>query len=576
MATRLEKFSVTDARVDMSQEFKKWISQLGAKEANLVSTPSASTANNTSSSFNVQLADNTTCVIDRSSVDLVVPLTIVLSGSAVSGADLYNPAYEGFRSNPIIRIMKKLDIRGAGGQAASYEPYRMIDAMECFTFDGKQRQTEPDQIDNCQTYASYNGTASSPFAPRFSNPFRASRRAMSQIAYTPSATPHNLATLTTTLKVNLQDFPPFTNEVWHTGMNAQPLKIDISWYDFLSSIWCRDTTNHPQNTLTGCSVTLGQPTLNMVSLTLPSGQQISDEQNFPYHQIDCQICQTVSGITAGTSFVFDTGVQQLDFIPSRVYLFAKPSEGFVTASVTSIVSTPNCFAELVDVNVNFANRSGIFNNYNQEQLFQMAKSNGLIPLYCYCDWLGEVGANNTQALRGSILAADLIKDVCNASKTITTGLSEKCNLQLRGHMKNCSASTRDFDIVLVTIYDGVFSIINRNMGMANLGLISSISELKPLDIPFAQALAMMGGGDGGDVKSFFKGLWNKIKEVVPIIKKSGVVGNVMSMIPYAQVGAPLVKSLGWGEGEGMDAFGEGGRKKKTSRTRRGGEGGYLM
>ncbi len=388
MTTKLEKFSVTDARVDTSQQFKRWISQFGAREINLVSTPAASSANNTSASFNVQLADNSTCVIDRSSVEIEVPLTLTFTGTASTGTNkIYNPNYEGFRNRPLERIMKKLDIRGAGGQAASYEPYRMSDAMECFTFDGKQRQTEAEQIDNCQSYANYVGTPSSPFSHRFNNVWRASRRAMANIVVVSNTI--SSAVIKATLNMNLQDFPPFTSEVWHTGMNAQPLKVDISWYDFLGAIWCRDTTTHPQPLLSSITVTLGQPSLNLLALTLPFNQVVPDEQNFIYHQIDVQVCQTVSGVTSGSSFSFDTGVKQLDFIPSRVYCFGKPSEGWVTSSLTRLLSTPNCFTEIMDVNCNFANRSGIFNNYEQQHLFQMAKTNGLIPLYAYCDWLGE-------------------------------------------------------------------------------------------------------------------------------------------------------------------------------------------
>jgi len=580
MTTRLEKFSIIDARVDMSQEFKKWISQLGAKEVNLVSTPSASSANNTSSSFNIQLADNTTCVIDRSFVDIELPVTIQMNGSAASGANLYNPAYEGLRNRPMERIMKKLDIRGAGGQAASYEPYLMVDGMECFTFDGKQRQTEPDQIDNFQSYQDAYGTNSSPFAGRFDNPYRVSRRAMTQIFVT--ANTFNSATINTTLRMNLQDYPPFCSEVWHTGLNAQPLKLDISWYDFLPRMWCR-APNHPQNTLTSMTVTLGQPTLNLLSLTLPFNQTISNEQNFPYHQIDCQVCQTISNISAGSQFSFDTGVQQLDFIPSRFYLFAKPSEGYVTSNITNQTQIPNCFSTLISANVNFANRSGIFNNFAPHHFFQMAKSNGLIPIYAYCDWLGINGANNAYPLRGSIMCSDVIKDVCNASKPITTGISNKCNLQIKGLMQNPSANTMTYDLLLLTVYDGVFSILNRNMGMTNLGMVSDISELKPLDIPYHQALAMMGGSSGGDFKSFFSGLWNKIKEVIPIVKKSGVIGNVLGMFPYTAPAAPIARSLGFGEGEGLYAYGEGEgegegyrKKKALKKGSRRGNGTFLM
>jgi hypothetical protein len=78
MTTRLEKLSIVDARCDTSQEFRRWISQFGPKEVNLVQTPSASSQNNTASSFNVQLADNSTVVIDRSFCDITMPVTITI------------------------------------------------------------------------------------------------------------------------------------------------------------------------------------------------------------------------------------------------------------------------------------------------------------------------------------------------------------------------------------------------------------------------------------------------------------------------------------------------------------------
>lgn len=582
MAARLEKFSIIDPRVDLSAEFKRWVSTFGAKEVNFVSTPSGGGANNTSSSFSIQLSDSETCVLDRSSCELVVPITITLQGTAaptVPPVYIYNPDFEGLRNRPLERVIKKLDIRAAGGQAASFEPYRMVDAMECFTFDSKQRQTEPDQIDNCQSYSSYNGTNASPFAPRFDNPYRASRRAMSQITVVSNT--NSLAVLQTTLKMNLQDYPPFTNEVIHTGFNAQPLKIDISWYDFLSRIWCRDTTNHPQQNLTNVIVTLGQATVNLLSLTLPFNQTIPPEQNFPYHQVETNIVQTVTNVTAGATFTFNSNIMQLSYVPACVYVFAKPSDGWVTNNVTNIVATPNCFAELMNISVDFANRSGILATYEQEYIYQMAKSNGLIPMYAYCDWLGEQFGNTLYPLRGSIFAADIVKDICCASKTITTGISDKLNFAVRGTMKNISSQTRDFDIVVISVYEGIFSVINRNLGMTNLTVIENLGELKPLDIPYSQAMAMMGGGDGGDAKAFFRGLWSKIKSVIPIIKKSGIVGTVLGAIPQTAALVPIARNLGWGEGEGegLVAYGEGAYYKKKAprrRTARAGEGGYLM
>lgn len=425
----------------------------------------------------------------------------------------------------------------------------MVDALECFTYDNNQKSIDPStQIDNVQNYNDYLATAASPFATRFDNPERATRRSMTQ--FTIDSNTSSSAVLRTTLKMNLGDYPPFTNDNFHLGLNSQPLKIDISWYDFLPRLWAR-APNHPAENLSSMSIQILQPTVHMLALTLPFGQTVSNEQNFPYHQIDCQTSQTTQIIQPGADFSFDTGTQQLNYVPSRIYLFAKPSDSFVTSLLYRQVNIPNCFSAIKNINISFANRSGILSNFEQQHLFHVTKSNGLIPSYAYCDWLGT---NNPHPLRGGILALDIVKDLCSASKTITTGLSDKTTLQIRGTMTNVSGDAIPFDIMLITVYDGVFSIINRNMGVTNLSLISDLRELTPLDLPYSEVVRMMGGGDGGSVKSFFKGLWEKVKEIVPIIRKSGVIGNVLSSFPQTAALGTMAKSIGFGDGYGDGAF----------------------
>lgn len=594
MASTLQKFSILDPRVDMSKEFKRWVAQLGAKEVSKKNIPSNGAASNSSANFTIDIGSTDSVVLDRSNVDFYIPVTITLAGSASSGGNLYNPDYEGLRNRPVETIIKKYEFGVAGQKAAEFEVSKICHLIEMSTADGKNRQTCPcDQPDNCQSYGDYNGMNASPFAKRYDNTNKPSRRAMTNISVTSNT--YNSAVLQTNLHWNMQDYPPFTSDLWHVGMSARPLTVTISFWDFLGRIWCRDLANHPQPTLTGITVTLGRPEINVMLMTLPEGSRVPSVQNFPYHQVTFSEVQTVADVTAGSTFNFSTGDQKLDYVPNHIYLCARPSDEFISSSVSNIVGTPDCFAELVDINGRFANRSGLMNDYGQVQLFEMSKANGLRDDYAYCDWVGEQGGNNTYPLRGSLLSIDPTRDLCDAAQPITVGLNISTMYSFTGHMKNISASTRTFTVILCQIMDGLCTILNGTQCSTGLGIISSISELRPLDLPYSEAVAMM-AGDGGNAKSFFRGLWSKIKQIVPIIKKSGIVGNILGMTPLAPI-APVAKTLGWGNG--MSAFGDGGeyafgdggeyafgdgyKKKGMRRTRRAPKktyrkrrGGYLM
>ena len=72
-----------------------------------------------------------------------------------------------------------------------------------------------------------------------------------------------------------------------------------------------------------------------------------------------------------TSVNYDGNVRRLDQIPSAVYLFARNKDSSL------LVSDPDAFLQLSDVNVTFGNQTGILSGHTQYQLFKIAVENGL-------------------------------------------------------------------------------------------------------------------------------------------------------------------------------------------------------
>jgi hypothetical protein len=158
-------------------------------------------------------------------------------------------------------------------------------------------------------------------------------------------------------------------------------------------MWSRDIVNHPQNLLSNIAISFRQPTIRLISLNLPPNTFVPDLQTTPFYSIQSHIANTYPAVPVapapGSEFGISVGTIQLDQCPHKIMMFCRPASSFVQlGGINRQVSTPNCFAELLSLSVQFGNTSGIFSNYTQEMLFQMSKKNGLNDNYCFADWLG--------------------------------------------------------------------------------------------------------------------------------------------------------------------------------------------
>jgi hypothetical protein len=562
MAT--QNIAMIDSKLNMDKTPKRWVSVIGAREVNQISTPQSNGASNSTSTFNVNVPNATNVVLDRSSSELSIPGTITMAGSAGSGDLLYDPAYECFRANPVHRAMKLLKIQ-AGTSQVTYEPYHLIDSAECFMNDSKNKEYQNQMLDMVCDYAQYNGKNVSPFAQRFETE-QLTRNA--SIPITVVSNTYNSAVLQFTLITSLDMFQPFdSDENIHGGL-FDPLKIDISYIDNLARIWSRSSV-HPQNTLTSLTVSLGTATLNLTFYTLPSFVPKPPETiQYPYYDTQTLTSQTTGNITAGSLFNYDTGSQQLNFTPSRVYVYGIVSETERQTNITNMTQIPNFFAEINTTGAYWNNSPVMYSTATQMDLYNLSKNNGLKNIFTYADFIGENGGNcPQQPLKGSILCFDPPKDFGSGTQSGMTGIANKQTLQIKGQMKNQTAVTHSYDIMMIIINEGLMTITGGKNGSTTLAvdkgnMTMSTADLRDI-VPHMEA--------SGDAKSFFKGLYKKMQPALQGINKglkdSKILSTVAQTIPGVKYATPIIKSLGYGDGEagyfggmqagGMLAYGEG-------------------
>jgi len=559
----IEKFSILDPRVNVSETFRRWYGFLGAKEVECLQTPASSGSNNSTTNFDIKFADNSNVIADRSSIILAVDVTITKTGPGTGGNDnIYQAGVEGFRCRPLEKIMNTLKVKVCSGQTIDYQPWQYTTALEKFISNPRNKQQTPTMVDRTQTYAGSFGRNMSPFANRLDNPYEVTRGAypITVVSNTPTS-----AVITSRLYLNMGDYPPFTTDENVIGINVQPFMINISWLGMLSRIWSIDTTNHTQP-FSNISVTLSNPNLSMLILTLPFGMNIPQQINYPHHEV-VYVSKTTNGaIASGASFNFNSEVFQFDVVPAKIYVLAKPSDSTATSSILNAVSSTDTFAQMSNLSMTFGTKTSYFNNYDPINLFDVTKTNGLNQDIAWVDWNGLNGSGTASTLTGpvplmgSIFCCDPVKDMGSALSPLTTGLGGKWNFKVQADFVNISPNATEFDMCFIAIYDGLLTIDGHNHASANNTVITDIREMQPSDIPFSQIASM----HGGSFSSFFKGIWSKLRPFLGVInealKKTGIISKVVGMTPFAPI-APHIARMGYGEGEGEgegEGVGEGG------------------
>lgn len=552
----LEKFSMLNPILDVSETFKKYFVMLGSSAVTNIQQPTSSYSN-TNVNFNVVLPDNKRCVIDRSTAIVSIPVRLTFAGANGGSGNIYQPLREGLRADPLCAITQVLTIN-MNGNSISYQPYEQSKCMQRFNDNLKHNQIVPMMSDPVQLYTDAYNTNMSPFAARTSNPLEVPRSAYPITVNSNSTT---AAEIDTVLYYNIFDFPPFTEQTDVVGINITPFTLNFNFISNLAHIWSRDP-GHSQ-TLTSLTVTIGsnslqsQPQISMNVLSLPDGMTIPPEISYPYHLTTFYASTTTSTIAQyATQTDVATQVIQLDSLPSKMYIYAKTATSSTLSTTALAVNTPDTFARIDKISITLGNKNNLLYSMKPQDIYTMSKRNGLNSTISFPDWIGTQGiAGTSPLLCGSIVCIDPARDL-SLGENIACGVGEKLNFQALVSYTPLNPTTTKYDICTLFVYDGIQT-MRGNQCELNRVMFSSVNELQPSPMSYAQMSALYGGIMAGDVKSFFKDALGKLKTNLPdilnftnkVLKDTKALSRAATYIPY--VGAPVsqaLSTLGYGEG----------------------------
>ena len=518
--------------IDFSNQ--KWVSVIGSTHGNFQEIP-ADSYSLSGCSFNVILPSNNRHVIDRSFGVIDFPITIVGSGLAGSG-NLWKTNTNGLR--PIESVIRNLLFK-SNALNASYPCSDLYNEMNTFNED----ETDPiDSCDRCTNYADQYGSVSSQFAGVFDSQLgnNYTRGSYPITINSNSATAFNI---TVNFRMRLGKYPPFVkSNDRKCGINLTPFKIFADFESSLNRLVAVDTTNNT-NTLQTLTFTLAQPTLTLRVITLPDNLEMPRQITYPFHQITEFTTNDAATVASGATSTMHSQVLQLDTVPGRILVFARPSKNTVLSSVANSVSIPNWYGSIQDsgVNITWGNENNLFVSGSQDEYYNMSKECGY--KFSLVDWIGEAGS--ASLLAGSVFAFSPERHLGLKPEQMVS-MSGKVNFKVSLTIKNQSAASTLFDLCVVVIYDGLI-IVNDGFATQTNIVVNSPNELVMSDKSYDE---LMGGLN---FKGLFGRVWKGIKKAHDFAKENKLISKYYKTVaPMAQM-LPVVGKVA---GPAATAIGE--------------------
>jgi hypothetical protein len=384
----------------------------------------------------------------------------------------------------------------------------------------------PAMADSYQNYSDWTtyGSARNPLALYGENAAQTSRGAFPVTVVNPSGsavTATVAATLTEELFLSPLKFGP-GSEAGLIGLTSVQLTLTLL---SLSRMWSHATTG---NTFTSVSfVFSAAPQLLQTYITPQLIPAIPRQIMYPYFKTEFSITQgALLAGQASTSMMTSNIIWPS--IPKVAYLYIR--ERTANRDYTKADS----FAVINSVAIQFNNMSGILANASQQDLYNIAISNG-----CQLSWPAW-----TQ-YRGSVLPVVFGKDVgLDAIEAPGLGGNYSFTATINYSNPNPTGSAAlQYDMYVVFIQEGIITITEGNV-LPQVSVISPKDILDSKESPFIEykeAANAWGGDFFGSLKNYLGKFVQGAQAAVPYIEKA---------LPYVTQYAPhALKLLGVGKGK---------------------------
>lgn len=510
--------------------------------------------------------------VDRR-VHLTVPVRVTVTATGVNpGVRLFNPNQVCLRSFPLMKSLDTMQL-SLNNQSVSVNISDVISATEHFNIDRRLKATD---YSKCPTYGACQSQV-------LSDLFGATRSPMSlygdgQDDLASAAFPFTVVSQTNndlgvgiSTAVSVLDFvstePLFLSPLYwgafeHNESGFYGLRTFDMTLNFLNTAnrmlaidnvssgvaWNPTTVTSTMqfaNFSPAFSYSQAQPLLQFQYLTpqlSDKGSNLTRVYNYPYFNID-RFPTDFTAVAPGTLTTVSSNNIQLNSIPSKLYIFARPSN----ASLYANPFLADTFLSMENISIQFGNRSGVLASASKQQLYDLSVKNG-----CNMSWAAWSGsAMNKPALAssgfgqpsqqyagtGSVLALDMLDIGLEALDA--PGKLAQLMLQMNVTFKNVSSQTVTPTLYVVSVSQGLFSIFNGQCS-ALIGVLTSNDILEShrqtghAMITYEEVRHINGGNFLTDLKDKLVNVWHRIQ---PYAKTA---------FDVAKVVAPL---LGLGEDE---------------------------
>jgi hypothetical protein len=267
------------------------------------------------------------------------------------------------------------------------------------------------------------------------------------------------------------------------------------------------------------------------NIIAPIPQYIS----YPYKKLTNVYQTSIGSISGSATFSAQCNNIQMTGLPNRIMCWIERTE----SSRTYIHA--DGFANVSQVSITFANRTGILSSASEQQLYHISKDNGIDLSYPqWHTWLG------------SILVFDPAKDFGLQPDEAAGIANFTGNFQITLTGKNLSANSVDYTMNIVFVNDAVLQISDQNAQVQDVLVTREdvLSAPQLPKVPQIEAKGMVGYG-------FFDAAKKFLQDSKLISKGLKAVGSIPN--PYAQavgsVGGPIAESLGYGKKKGRGLVG---------------------
>lgn len=308
------------------------------------------------------------------------------------------------------------------------------------------------------------------------------------------------------------------------------------------------------------------PTLNFIYITPKQNEMIGPTMPCLYPYFECQkYVTTLAPFPSLTTQTVYSQNLQLNSIPFKIYIYVRDSEN----SLTTSCNHTDTFFRINSASFQYFAENGILASASPQQLYEISRNNG-----CNMSWTqwsgGPVYRNNgiptgaspagpTVYTNGSVLCVNPAFDF-GLSAIDAPGKLTQNMIQVQLNVTNISGRTITPELMVVPVYDGVFTIPGLGLANKTIGVITSKDIVDANQKPgynYDSVKSISGGNMFTGLKSFFT------TKVIPFAKKfieNQGISTTLGVIPHpaAKLASLGAKMAGYGQGGVLLGAGEGG------------------